>query len=75
MMTSQVLRILEARGLVTRIPDPHDSRARRIGVTPMGATLAQRAVSVVEAADDAFFATQPRAGLLRTLRGLDASSP
>jgi DNA-binding MarR family transcriptional regulator len=64
MMTSQVLRTLEARGLVTRAPDPEDSRARRLRVTPVGARLARRAIAVVEAADTDFFAAAPRRGTL-----------
>jgi DNA-binding MarR family transcriptional regulator len=73
MMTSQVLRALEGKRLVTRKPDPDDSRARRLGITPRGAALAQRAIAVVEAADTAFFAAAgDRRGLLRTLHRLDA---
>ncbi len=56
MMTSQVLRALEQRGLLERAPDPADRRARALRVTPAGATLANRAVAVVEACDAAFFA-------------------
>jgi DNA-binding MarR family transcriptional regulator len=71
MMTSQVLRGLESRGLVSREPDPDDSRARRIGVTPEGAALARAAITAVEAADDRFFSTTAdRAVLIRTLRDL-----
>jgi DNA-binding MarR family transcriptional regulator len=55
MMTSQVLRTLEQRGLVERRPHPEDRRARAVAVTPEGANLANRTVSVVEAADRAFF--------------------
>ena len=56
MMTSQVLRALERKGLVVREPDPTDSRARRVGLTPGGRRLARNAIEVVEAADDEFFA-------------------
>jgi DNA-binding MarR family transcriptional regulator len=71
MMTSQVLRALEARRLITRDPDPDDSRARRLGITPGGAALARRAVAVVEAADSAFFAAAgERRTVLRTLHRL-----
>ncbi len=71
MMTSQVLRALEAKRLVTREPDPDDSRARRVGITPKGAALAQRAIAVVEAADAAFFAAAgERRALLRMLHRL-----
>lgn len=71
MMTSQVLRALEAKRLITRVADPEDSRARRLGVTARGAAHAQAALEVVEAADARFFAaagSQP--ALLRTLHRL-----
>lgn len=55
MMTSQVLRALEARGLVHRPPHPQDGRARALAVTPEGRVLADRAVMAVEACDTAFF--------------------
>ncbi len=70
MMTSQVLRVLEARGLVVRAPHPTDGRAWSLQVTARGRTLANRAVVAVEACDDAFFAplgprSKDLAGLLR----------
>ncbi|MGI8848523.1 MAG: MarR family winged helix-turn-helix transcriptional regulator [Candidatus Dormibacteria bacterium] len=55
MMTSQVARTLEAKGLVTRKVDPADSRARRMKVTPAGRKLAPRAIAAVEATDRAYF--------------------
>lgn len=55
MMTSQVLRALEAKGLIERRPHPSDRRARALAVTPAGASLARRASRAVEAADAAFF--------------------
>jgi DNA-binding MarR family transcriptional regulator len=71
MMTSQVLRALEARGLVARAADPGDARARRLAVTEPGARLALAAIRAVEAADAAFFAPAgDRAPLLRLLRRL-----
>jgi DNA-binding MarR family transcriptional regulator len=54
-MTSQVIRTLEAKGLLTREVDPADTRARRLRVTPAGADLAPRAMAAVEAADATFF--------------------
>jgi DNA-binding MarR family transcriptional regulator len=54
-MTSQVLRALEAKGLVGREVDPDDTRARRLVVTRAGARLAPRAIAVVEAVDADFF--------------------
>ena len=56
MMTSQVLRALESRGLVERRPHPEDRRARSLAVTAEGRALALRAVPRVEAVDAAFFA-------------------
>ncbi|WP_405010198.1 MarR family winged helix-turn-helix transcriptional regulator [Kitasatospora sp. NBC_01539] len=56
MMTSQVLRALEARGLVHRPPHPQDRRARALAVTDEGRALADRAVVAVESCDSAFFA-------------------
>lgn len=71
MMTSQVLRALEAKGLVVRGAHPSDSRARCIGVTRRGAAMAKRAVSVVEATDADFFRTAgDEQALLHALRGL-----
>lgn len=55
MMTSQVVRGLEARGLLTRASDPGDARVRRLTVTDTGRRLAEQAVAVVEAADADFF--------------------
>jgi DNA-binding MarR family transcriptional regulator len=73
MMTSQVLRTLEKRGLVVRNADAADARVKRLSVTPAGARLARRAQGVVEAADRAFFAeARDQAGLLEHLRELAA---
>jgi DNA-binding MarR family transcriptional regulator len=72
MMTSQVLRALEAKGLVRREPHPSDSRARSLAVTEEGARLANAAVVAIEAADREFFGplgrSQPEfTTMLRTL--------
>ncbi|UQX89324.1 MarR family transcriptional regulator [Jatrophihabitans telluris] len=73
MMTSQVLRALEVRGLVERAEHPDDKRARAVRATTAGASLANRAVREVEACDRRFFAPLGPAvtgftGALRTLR-------
>ncbi|WUH91440.1 MarR family winged helix-turn-helix transcriptional regulator [Streptomyces sp. NBC_00433] len=73
MMTSQVLRTLESRGLLTRHAHPGDARARALAVTTEGRDVANRAVSSVEACDASFFSplgpeTAPFAAALRTLR-------
>jgi DNA-binding MarR family transcriptional regulator len=56
MMASQVIRKLEARGLLERDTDPADSRARRLRVTAAGAELLADALADVEAADHVYFA-------------------
>ncbi|MDB4947957.1 MAG: transcriptional regulator SlyA [Gemmatimonadetes bacterium] len=76
MMTSQVLRALETRGLVTRTPAPHDARVRLLALTDAGRTLVARALPRVEAADVAFFAAAgaelgETVALLRRLAGGD----
>jgi DNA-binding MarR family transcriptional regulator len=55
MMTSQVLRVLETKGLIRRASHPTDGRARALMVTPQGAALASAANAAVEAADHMFF--------------------
>jgi DNA-binding MarR family transcriptional regulator len=72
MMTSQVVRALEQRGLVRRAPHPEDKRARALTVTRTGRALANRAVVAVEACDDAFFAVlgKERSTLTKTLLSL-----
>jgi DNA-binding MarR family transcriptional regulator len=70
MMTSQVLRVLEERGLIRRAPHPDDRRARALAVTQDGQALADRAVVAVEACDRAFFgALGPDAAGLTVLLG------
>jgi DNA-binding MarR family transcriptional regulator len=73
MMTSQVLRALEVKRLVTRAPDPNDSRSQCLAVTDAGASLAVEAIAVVESADREFFAPAGEAGevveVLRRLSG------
>ena len=74
-MTSEVLRKLEAKGLVVRTVDGADTRARRIRITERGGELADRAVTAVEGVDAAFFRAIPdRAALLAMLRPLAATS-
>lgn len=56
-MTSEVLRTLERKGLVSRRAHPDDARARRIVVTGRGASVARAAVRAVERCDRSFFET------------------
>ena len=70
-MTSQVVRKLEAKGLLGREVDPADTRAKKMRVTARGGKLAQRAIAAVERADAAFFRASPDpAALLAMLRSL-----
>jgi DNA-binding MarR family transcriptional regulator len=62
-MTSEVVRKLEAKGLLARETDPHDTRARRLRITPAGARVARQAITEVEQADQAFFAPAAAHGL------------
>ncbi|MFT3715923.1 MAG: MarR family transcriptional regulator [Gordonia sp. (in: high G+C Gram-positive bacteria)] len=73
MMTSQVLRTLETKGLITRSPHPSDGRAIVLAPTPAGIALANRANTDVEAADQVYFGTLPadeRDALTRALHKL-----
>jgi DNA-binding MarR family transcriptional regulator len=56
MMTSQVVRALEVRGLLIRTTSAHDRRARVLTPTPAGTALAAAAITVVEAVDATCFA-------------------
>lgn len=55
MMTSQVIRKLEARGLLERTPHPGDTRAMRVGLTDDGRTRVLAVLAAVEAADQEYF--------------------
>ena len=73
MMTSQVVRTLEGKGLLVREVDPDDRRAWRLRPTDDGTALARRAVRAVEDADTAYFERLPagaRRGFLTGLREL-----
>lgn len=72
MMTSQILRSLEDRGLVKRKPDPEDGRAMRVLPTAAGSKLVMRALPIVQSVDvDVFDANIPRETLVPMLRKLD----
>ena len=57
MMTSQVLRALQRRGLVERHPHPQDLRAKRLELTPAGLAKAHAALPDVGLVDSQFFAS------------------
>ncbi len=70
MMTSQVLRALEAKTLITRTPDPRDTRAKRVRLTHAGQARVGAALSAVEAVDEHFFQPVPRQELTSILHAL-----
>jgi DNA-binding MarR family transcriptional regulator len=41
-MLSRIIKILDERGLISRLPDPNDLRAARVAVTPQGARVHDR---------------------------------
>jgi DNA-binding MarR family transcriptional regulator len=75
MMTSQVLRTLEAKGFLVRRPHPQDARARDLRITPAGTTVVNKAIVAVESCDAAFFARAGRTqdGLVQGLRAAASS--
>jgi DNA-binding MarR family transcriptional regulator len=56
MMTSKVLRGMEERGLVTRVPDSGDARSLRLRLTAEGRTVTSKAVRLAVAVDEQLFA-------------------
>src|ERR1700682_1594598 len=72
-MPSQVVRVLQVKGLITRKPDEHDPRALRLGLTKQGERVAQRALAAVESADEEYFRVvadaQRLIGALRAMAG------
>lgn len=57
--TSQVVRGLEARGLLKRSPNPDDARARALTLTADGLERAVTASAAVRAMNDRYFAVIP----------------
>jgi len=55
MMTSNVVRTLEKKGLIVRQEHPTDSRAKMLEITQKGRELLKEAVPVVEETDRLFF--------------------
>lgn len=76
MMTSQVVRKLEERKLLTRNPHPEDSRAVQLALTASGTRLIAEALTIVESADRQFFSLSAKeeAHLLDLLNRLRAGS-
>jgi DNA-binding MarR family transcriptional regulator len=74
MMTSQVVRVLEAKGYITRHAHPADRRAIILSPTPAGIDLANRANVDVEAVDRSYFSalgSTPKATFIHCLQQLN----
>jgi DNA-binding MarR family transcriptional regulator len=54
-MTSEVLRTLERKGFLNRLPNPKDARARQIVVTDLGKANIRKAIEIVEKVDEVYF--------------------
>lgn len=76
MLTSDVVRTMERKGLLARRAHPRDARAKALALTPEGRALVGRSVEVVESVDRAFFARlgADAAALLPLLRALAADA-
>jgi len=70
-MTSQVLKVLERDGHVSRVRDNRDARAVRVRVTESGRGLARRCVVILDKLGEEFFAdAMATDGFLEAIRGL-----
>ena len=67
MSVSQVIRKLEAKGLVTRSGHPEDTRAKAVRITERGLAALSDALPLIGAMDDAFFAAADRKALRNEL--------
>lgn len=76
MMTSQVARKLELRGLLERRIDRTDSRARQLSITQPGRALLKHALADVDTADELYFGAlgERRPAFLAALAALDATT-
>jgi MarR family transcriptional regulator, organic hydroperoxide resistance regulator len=45
---SKLARLLEADGIIERVPDPHDSRAVQLSLTAHGLAVTRRAIAIVK---------------------------
>ena len=72
MMTSQVLRNLESRGLIRRRPSESDTRANTVALTEEGAARLAKAIELVQKVELQFFrpVEKKRQDLLNALESL-----
>jgi DNA-binding MarR family transcriptional regulator len=74
MMTSQVLRTLEAKGLVGRLSNPRDQRAKVLILTDEGAEAARRAAGLMVDCERLFF-LRPTDDVAASMAGLGGLTP
>lgn len=55
MSVSQIIKGLEKKEFIKRIPNPNDSRANAVTLLPKGQKMVELALPVVESIDDNFF--------------------
>lgn len=68
MMTSKVVQTLAGKGLLQRVDNPQDGRAKHLHLTPVGETVLAQANALVEQVDRAFFSSiEPDASLFNQL--------
>ncbi|MBC3788677.1 MarR family winged helix-turn-helix transcriptional regulator [Spirosoma utsteinense] len=77
MMTSKVVQTLEGKGLLSRMDNPEDGRAKQLRLTPAGETVLGQANTLVEQVDAAVFqAIQSEANVFnRLMQQLMANMP
>ncbi|CAN5332921.1 hypothetical protein BH09BAC4_BH09BAC4_45160 [soil metagenome] len=68
MMTSKVVQTLARKGLIQRVQNPDDGRARHLRLTPVGEMTLVQANALVEQVDKDFFgAIEPEATIFNQL--------
>ena len=70
MMTSQVVRTLETKGLVRRLKHPGDKRAVSLELSPKGWKTLEKALVAMSAVDARFFEAVDPASLVEALEAL-----
>ena len=66
MTVSQIVRALEKKGFVSRVPHPGDSRANSLSLTPAGHNALKESLSIATRAREEFFAPiRSKEGMLK----------
>lgn len=75
MLISQVVRKLETKKLVKRLPHPTDTRAKVLALTPSGEDILKKALPLIESLDVEFFTHCDEVALLSELAKLYHARP